>query len=91
MLTSTKQTENLAECGNKSKPLLAPVFNFKKGDVVEFCDEHYFVIENNGLTGVVNPFGETFYLRNFYWKFQDEETKFVRKPTSDELERLGLK
>jgi len=25
MNTSTKQTENLAECGNKSKPLLAPV------------------------------------------------------------------
>jgi hypothetical protein len=23
MNTSTKQTENLAECGNKSKPLLA--------------------------------------------------------------------
>ena len=27
MNTSTKQTENLAECGNKSKPLLAVVFS----------------------------------------------------------------
>jgi len=27
MNTSTKQTENLAECGNKSKPLLAVVLN----------------------------------------------------------------
>jgi len=26
MNTSTKQTENLAECGNKSKPLLPAVF-----------------------------------------------------------------
>ena len=25
MITDTKQTENLSECGNKSKPLLAPV------------------------------------------------------------------
>ena len=25
MITSTKQTENLAECGNKSKPLLGAV------------------------------------------------------------------
>jgi len=70
---------------------LAPVFDFQKGDVVEFCDEQYFVIENNGSTGVVNPFGETFYLRNFYWKFEYEETKFVRKPTDEELNRLGLK
>jgi len=28
MNTSTKQTENLAECGNKSKPLLCDVFSF---------------------------------------------------------------
>lgn len=75
---------------NFTKPILTPGFDFQKGDVVEFCDEHYFVIENNGSTGVVNPFGETFYLRNFYWKFQDELTKFIRKPTKDELERLGL-
>jgi len=27
MNTSTQQTEHLAECGNKSKPLLAVVFN----------------------------------------------------------------
>lgn len=29
MNTSTKQTENLAECGNKSKPLLCDVFKGK--------------------------------------------------------------
>ena len=29
MNTSTKQTENLAECGNKSKPLLGDVFVVK--------------------------------------------------------------
>ncbi len=31
MNTSTKQTENLAECGNKSKPLLAVVLFDKYG------------------------------------------------------------
>jgi len=75
---------------NLAKAILVPVFDFQKGDIVEFCDEHYFVIENNGSTGVVNPFGETFYIRSFYWKYQNEITKFVRKPTKDELERLGL-
>ena len=34
MNTSTKQTENLAECGNKSKPLLSPVRVFN-GDCLE--------------------------------------------------------
>ena len=65
-------------------------FDFQKGDVIEFCDENYFVIENNGSTGVVNPFGENHYVRFFHWKFQDEIAKFVRKPTKDELKRLGL-
>lgn len=86
-------TENVSkeQKGNDANHVLAPVFDFQKGDVVEFCDEHYFVIENNGSTGVVNPFGETYYVRNFYWIYQDSITKFVRKPTNYELERLGLK
>lgn len=65
-------------------------FNFQKGDVVSFCDEHYYVIENYGSTGVVCPFGETFYVRGFYWEYQGEKTKFIQKPTINELERLGL-
>lgn len=68
----------------------ARVFDFQKGDVVEFCDEHYFVIENNGSTGVVNPIGEPYYVVNFYWEYHDEITKFVRKPTPEELVSLGL-
>ena len=64
---------------------------FQKGDVVEFCDELFYVIENNGSNGVVNPFGENFYVRNFFWKVGDHVTKFVRKPTSEELDGLGLK
>lgn len=87
------KTENVSKekKGNDANRVLAPIFDFQKGDVVEFCDEHYFVIENNGSNGVVNPFGETYYIRNFYWKYQDSITKFVRKPTNDEFERLGLK
>jgi len=65
-------------------------FDFKPGDVVEFCDQQYFVVENNGSSGVVNPLGETFYLRNFYWKFKGEVTNFVRKPTEIELSKLGI-
>jgi len=63
---------------------------FEKGDVVEYCDEKYFVIENNGTTGVVKPFGENLYMRNFIWKFEDFETKFIRKATIAELKYLGF-
>lgn len=75
----------------KNKIMNLSKFNFRKGDVVTFCSEYFFVIENNGSTGVVNPFGETFYIRNFYWELGNEITTFVRKPTVEELDRLGLK
>ena len=78
------------ETANIGNVLLAPVFDFQKCDVVEFCDEHYFVIENNGSSGVVNPFGENYYVRFFQWQYQDSITKFVRKATQNELEKLGL-
>lgn len=65
-------------------------FNFEKGDVIEFCDELYYVIDNRGSSGTVSPFGETFYLRNFVWAYGDDICKFVRKPTLGELEKLGL-
>ena len=65
-------------------------FTFEKGDVIEFCDEFFYVIENNGSSGVVNPFGETFYVRNFNWKYGSYESKFVRKSTEHELLKLGL-
>ena len=83
---NTEKSINEAE-GNA---VLVPVFDFQKGDVIEFCDEHYFVIENQGSQGVVNPFGENYYIRFFQWQFQDSIAKFVRKPTKTELERLGL-
>lgn len=67
-----------------------PVFDFQKGDVIDFCGEHYFVIENQGSQGVVNPFGTNYYIRFFKWQTQDSIAKFVRKPTKDELEQLGL-
>lgn len=85
-----KETSTNLENGNDANRLLAPVFDFQKGDVIEFCDEHYFVIKNQGSQGVVNPFGETYYVSFFQWQYQDSIAKFVRKPTKNELERLGL-
>lgn len=75
---------------SSGKPILSQVFDFQKGDIIEFCNENYFVIENNGSQGVVNPFGENYYVRFFQWQLQGEKAKFVRKPTKNELERLGL-
>ena len=60
------------------------------GDVISFCDEEYVCIQSNATNGVVNPIGETFYLRNFYWEFKGEYVKFIRKSTQEELSKLGL-
>ncbi len=66
-------------------------FDFKPGDVIRFCDENYYVIENHGSQGVVCPFGETHYIRGFQWEFGKSDCcVFVRKPKKEELERLGL-
>lgn len=65
-------------------------FNFDKGDVINFCDELYYVIENNGIKGVVNPIGQNYYIRNFYWNYNGEISYFVRKSTKEELDKLVI-
>ena len=56
MNTSTKQTENTAECGNKSKPLLAVRCNLPKDDEIalyeKFLDEF---TDSDGLMMPCNP------------------------------------
>jgi hypothetical protein len=66
------------------------IFNFKEGDVIEFCDEHYFVIKNYGSKGLVKPFAENYYINSFYWKFEDSIAKFVRRATEEEMKQLGI-
>jgi hypothetical protein len=82
-IDSRKQAKNIAY-----EPVLPTVF--ERGDVIMFCDEHYFVIENNGANGVVAPFGETCYLNTFWWELGDDKCTFVRKSTEKELSMLGL-
>jgi hypothetical protein len=85
------ETEFTIKDNNIDNSVIEPVFDFKKGDVVEFCDEQYYVIVNFGSSGVVCPLGETYYVNNFYWNYCGEITKFVRKSTNKELESLDLK
>ena len=51
MKTDKKQTENLAECGNKSKPLLAVGFStesgFKLTKKIETLDEFWKIINTD--------------------------------------------
>mgnify|MGYP007071594490 CR=1 FL=1 len=65
-------------------------FGFNIGDVIQYDGHQYFVIENNGLYGTVNPFGEDYYIRNFRWDFNGKKTTFVRKATEREIINLGL-
>ena len=63
MSESTKQTENLAECGNKSKPLLAVGFfdsngiELKEGDVFEYVSKKWKskarIVNKEGFLGVI--------------------------------------
>lgn len=45
MNTSTKQTENLAECGNKSKPLLAEVY-------LRIGEDNFYKIKDKECTSI---------------------------------------
>lgn len=43
--------------------------NFKKGDIIIFCDEEFQVIENYGYSGkVIEVCGGTI-INNFYWSY----------------------
>ncbi|WP_154231154.1 hypothetical protein [Clostridium botulinum] len=44
--------------------------DFKKGDIIIFCDEEFQVIENYGYSGKVKEvYGGTI-INNFYWNYQ---------------------
>lgn len=46
-------------------------FNFKKGDIIIFCDEEFEVIEAYTNSGKVRPIGEDYCIYPFYWKYGD--------------------
>ena len=56
----------------------------KKGDLFEWCDDQFWCVETGAYSGVVNPLGETYYLRGFIWNFGGEPPKFIRKATPNE-------
>jgi hypothetical protein len=60
----------------------------KKGDLFEWCDDQFWCIESGAFSGVVNPVGETYYLRGFMWNFGGEPPRFIRKATKDEYDYL---
>lgn len=60
----------------------------QKGDLFEWCDEQYWCIESTQYSGVVNPVGETYYLRGFIWNYSNEQAKFIRKATNEEYEKM---
>jgi hypothetical protein len=58
------------------------------GDLFEWCDEQYYCIESGSFSGVVNPVGETFYIRGFIWNYHDEKPKFIKKATPTEFKNM---
>jgi len=66
-------------------------YNPQIGDVIKQAGNEYYVLDNFGSKGNVCPIGETFYITNFRWQFDGEDSKFIRKMTSKELENFALK
>jgi Txe/YoeB family toxin of Txe-Axe toxin-antitoxin module len=86
MNTSTKQTENLAECGNKSKPLLADVLNTLEYAYSFWNDPDFVPAENDWIKRKIKKLQEKCENENFtfetkrenrvyretFWKLSDE-------------------
>ena len=60
----------------------------QKGDVFKWCDEEYICIESREYSGVVNPTGENYYIRNFIWNYGGEFPEFMHKLEVREFENL---
>lgn len=51
-------------------------FGFKKGDIIEFCDDEFEVIENYGDSGKVKENGKGgCIIKPFYWNYCGEICK----------------
>jgi hypothetical protein len=59
------------------------------GDVIEWCDELYYVIKGGNNYGSVIPIGDAQKIK-FYWTLHGESSKFVRKMTDKELKETSL-
>lgn len=47
--------------------------DFKKGDIIIFCNEEFEVLENYGCSGKVKEvYGESV-IDNFYWNYQGDK------------------
>lgn len=56
--------------------------DFQKGDIIEYADEHFEVVENYGYSGTVKEYwngnyGDT--ITNFKWEAYGERCKLINK------------
>lgn len=53
--------------------------NFKKGDIIVFCDEEFEVLDNYGNSGKVKEaYGDTV-INNFYWNYGGCRCELVKQ------------
>lgn len=48
---------------------------FKKGDIIVFCDEEFEVLKNNGYSGKVKEVRGGTIINPFYWSFEGSHCK----------------
>jgi hypothetical protein len=64
--------------------------NFKEGDIIDFCDEQYVVLTNNGGSGRVQENYKNGDIINFYWEYAGEKCVLVENGIDKRnLEKFG--
>lgn len=53
--------------------------DFKKGDIIEYCDERFEVVENYGSTGKVKYVGDDTLILPMNWEYAGERCVKVSK------------
>ena len=58
-------------------------FDFRPGDVIDYCGDHYTVVLNHGSSGVVAEGDDLTTLIKFEWEFSGEKCQLVRRYPHD--------
>jgi len=61
--------------------------DFKKGDIIEFCEDQFEVLENYGNSGKVREYPNTqkdnwgfqTVIYPFYWEYQGSKCKLIKR------------
>ena len=60
---------------------------FESGDLIEFCNDKFIVIENYGKHGRVREHNSNTTINNFYWEIGNDKCKLIKKEDNHDRNR----